>query len=193
MLSRHSSWPATTINTLKLLETSVQEGGTNFSIGKRQLLSNLTRALLLKPRVLILDEAASSIDGETDALIIQQIQTTGAGWRHISGYRSEAVDSSIHPPRTNLAGCLIGLVHPVVGPYASNNHTKVSSCPALHLVPLPPLMTEALACLICAVVGQMTCQSSSSRTFPSWQYSLRVFGSVRNEQGQGVGSARNEQ
>lgn len=53
--------------------TEVNEGGTRLSTGQRQLIS-FARALLKDPRILILDEATSSIDTQTEALIQEGIE-----------------------------------------------------------------------------------------------------------------------
>lgn len=49
-------------------QTEVNERGTRLSVGQRQLIS-FARALLADPKILILDEATSSIDTETEILL----------------------------------------------------------------------------------------------------------------------------
>lgn len=55
-------------------ETSVEEGGATLSVGQRQLIS-FARALLADPRILILDEATSSVDTQTEQIIQRALAT----------------------------------------------------------------------------------------------------------------------
>lgn len=59
-------------------ETEVQEGGSGLSTGQRQLIS-LARALLADPRILILDEATSSVDAESERRIERAMEVLFSG------------------------------------------------------------------------------------------------------------------
>jgi ATP-binding cassette subfamily B protein len=59
-------------------EAPVAERGSTLSVGQKQLLS-FARALAFDPRILILDEATSSVDTETELLIRDALNTLMAG------------------------------------------------------------------------------------------------------------------
>jgi ABC-type multidrug transport system fused ATPase/permease subunit len=59
-------------------KTEVMERGSRLSVGQRQLVS-LARALLVYPRILIMDEATSSIDAYTELLIQNAMNKTLKG------------------------------------------------------------------------------------------------------------------
>jgi ATP-binding cassette subfamily B multidrug efflux pump len=59
-------------------DSEVRERGAGLSVGEKQLLS-FARALAFNPPVLVLDEATSSIDTETEVLIQEAIQLLMAG------------------------------------------------------------------------------------------------------------------
>ncbi len=56
-------------------DTFIEEGGTNVSGGQKQRLC-IARALLKKPKILILDDSTSAVDTKTDALIRQAFKET---------------------------------------------------------------------------------------------------------------------
>ncbi len=60
-------------NLNRAYDTPVGEGGGNLSVGQRQLIS-IARALLADPRILILDEATSSIDTQNEMLIQEALK-----------------------------------------------------------------------------------------------------------------------
>ncbi|KAI0800050.1 P-loop containing nucleoside triphosphate hydrolase protein [Fomes fomentarius] len=56
------------------LDTQIAGGGANLSVGQRQILA-LARAILRRSKLLILDEATSAIDYETDSIIQRSLRT----------------------------------------------------------------------------------------------------------------------
>ena len=59
-------------------DTDVNERGSRLSVGQRQLIA-LARALLADPRILILDEATSSIDTQTEKRVQEGLNTLLSG------------------------------------------------------------------------------------------------------------------
>jgi ATP-binding cassette subfamily B protein len=55
-------------------ETVLHERGQNLSVGQRQLIS-FARAVLARPRILILDEATANVDTRTEVIIQEALRT----------------------------------------------------------------------------------------------------------------------
>lgn len=59
-------------------DTFLHERGMNLSVGQRQLLS-FARAIIARPRILILDEATANVDTQTEVIIQRALKTLLAG------------------------------------------------------------------------------------------------------------------
>ncbi|KAJ6782639.1 hypothetical protein PWT90_00192 [Aphanocladium album] len=70
--------------------SKIAAGGSNLSQGQRQLLC-LARIILQNPKIIILDEATSAVDGETDTVIQQVIRDMFDGTLIVVAHRLETV------------------------------------------------------------------------------------------------------
>jgi len=66
------------VNVFLDLNSPISEGGQNLSQGQRQLLC-LARAIVSRPKIMVLDEATSAVDMATDALIQRSIREEFGG------------------------------------------------------------------------------------------------------------------
>jgi len=83
--SERVRWAAEQVNAARFIERRprgyeepVTERGSTYSVGEKQLLS-FARALAFDPTVLVLDEATSSVDTETEGLIQSALRRLLAG------------------------------------------------------------------------------------------------------------------
>ena len=78
------------------LQTRLGEGGSRLSGGQRQRLA-IARALVHKPRLLILDEATSNLDAEAQAAVVETVKHLKGSLDHPGGSHQDPADRGRRP------------------------------------------------------------------------------------------------
>ena len=82
----------------KGLDTVIGEGGVKVSGGEKQRLS-IARALLRKPKLLVFDEATSSLDSITEEEISKTVQSISEAKEHITVLIAHRLSTIMHADR----------------------------------------------------------------------------------------------
>ncbi|HUX83993.1 MAG TPA: ABC transporter ATP-binding protein [Chitinophagaceae bacterium] len=82
----------------KGIDTMIGEGGIKISGGEKQRLS-IARALLRNPRMMVFDEATSSLDSITEEEITRTIEATTSGKSHITVLIAHRLSTIMHADR----------------------------------------------------------------------------------------------
>jgi ATP-binding cassette subfamily C (CFTR/MRP) protein 1 len=82
------------VEDIDVLNAIVTEGGANFSVGERQLLS-IARGMLRGAKIVLLDEATSNVDGESDTKIQKVLRECFVGSTSLTiAHRIETISDS---------------------------------------------------------------------------------------------------
>ena len=83
------------------LDTIIGEGGVKVSGGEKQRLS-IARALLRKPRIIVFDEATSSLDSLTEEEITDTIRTLSENKEHLTILIAHRLSTIMHADRISV-------------------------------------------------------------------------------------------
>jgi ATP-binding cassette subfamily B protein len=139
-------------------ETSLGERGTRLSVGERQRIT-IARALIKNPPIIVLDEATSSLDAETEAMVQEALERLMKGRttfviahrlstvvnadRIIVLREGQIAESGTHGQLMRIGGYYASLVkRQTCGLIRNEGEALVSQAPLSSALKLQPLMPQ---------------------------------------------------